>query len=186
MRRYTKARSKVALCPGDTLGKEGIGRCPFAKLIDLNTLPSFLGGQCRCKGGCICHTPNEQSTQVARAGADGMTSAAVAARDKLEVFVGVDAGDRVVWQVQVEARGVEVSVVLRSGGSSTARPTTLVAPFKHKAADGRREDMVTAPAKGTLVVVFDNSSSYLNSKSIKYRIETLTAVVDRTEALTGR
>jgi len=25
--------------------KEGIGRCPFAKLIDLNTLPSFLGGQ---------------------------------------------------------------------------------------------------------------------------------------------
>ena len=29
----------MALCPGDTLGKEGIGRCPFAKLIDLATLP---------------------------------------------------------------------------------------------------------------------------------------------------
>ena len=52
-----------------------------------------------------------------------------------------------VWQVQVEAKSVEVSVVLRSGGSRSAQPITLVAPFKHQAADGRREDMVTAHAK---------------------------------------
>jgi hypothetical protein len=43
----------VAICPGDTL-KGDISKCPFAKLINLQTLPSFLGGECRCKGGCIC------------------------------------------------------------------------------------------------------------------------------------
>jgi hypothetical protein len=39
--------------------------------------------------------------------------------------------------------------------------------------------------KGTLVFLFDNSFSYLNSKSIKYRIQTLTAVADRIGTLTG-
>ena len=46
-------------------------------------------------------------------------------------------------------------MVLWSGGSGSARPATPVAPFKHKAADGRREDVVTAPAKGTLVFLID-------------------------------
>jgi hypothetical protein len=39
----------------------------------------------------------------------------VAARDKLEVFKDVDPGDKVVWQLKVEAQGVEVSVSLRWG-----------------------------------------------------------------------
>ena len=105
LRRYTKTRSKVALCPGNTLGlgKDGIGRCPFAKLIDLHTLPSFLGGDCRCKGGCICSTLNEQATPVALRDAEGMSAAVVPARGQHEVFVEVDAGDRVAWQLEAGA-----------------------------------------------------------------------------------
>ena len=165
-----KTRSKVAICPGDTLNSD-ISKCPFAKLINLNTLPSFLGGQCRCKQGCICGTPNDQTTLVAVQDSDGTTMANVAARDKLEVYKDVDPGDKVVWQLEVESQGVEVTVSLREGGVNSGTPLTLVPKFKHKAEQGMKEDMIVAPSKGTLVFTFDNSYSYINSKSIKYRIE---------------
>lgn len=167
-----KARSKVAICPGDAL-KGDISKCPFAKLLDLETLPSFLGGTCRCKGGCINGTPNEQRTLVGKQDSDGMTVATVAARDILEVFKDVDPGDKVVWQLKVEMQGVEVTVSLREGGLNSATPLTLVPKFKHKAEDGLKEDIVVAPSKGTLVFTFANTYSYLNSKSIKYRIESV-------------
>lgn len=167
-----KARSKVAICQGDTL-KGDISQCPFAKFINLQTLPSFVGGKCRCKGGCISGTPNEQRTLVGKQDSDGMTVATVAARDILEVFKDVDPGDKVVWQLKVETQGVEVTISLREGGLNSATPLTLVPKFKHKAEDGLKEDIVVAPSKGTLVFTFANSYSYLNSKSIKYRIETV-------------
>ena len=167
-----KARSKVAICPGDTR-KGDISKCPFAKLVNLETLPSFLGGRCRCKGGCICGTPNDQTTLMGKQDSDGMTVATVAARDKLEVFQDVDPGEKVVWQLQVESQGVEVTVSLREGGLNSATPLTLVPKFKHKAEEGLKEDMVMAPSKGTLIFTFDNSYSYINAKSIKYRVESI-------------
>mmetsp|Transcript_23541 Transcript_23541/g.57669 ORF Transcript_23541/g.57669 Transcript_23541/m.57669 type:complete len:426 (+) Transcript_23541:254-1531(+) len=171
-----KARAKVAICPGNTLTGD-ISKCPFAKLIDLDTLPSFLAGRCRCKGGCICATPNEQTQLVAKQDDDGMTLASVPARDKVEVFVGVDPGDRVVWQLEVDSqsKGVEVFVTLREDGLNSARPLTLLPKFKHKAADGRREDVITAPGKGTMVFTFDNTYSYLNSKKLRYRTQVVEA-----------
>jgi hypothetical protein len=62
---------------------------------------------------------------------------------------------------------------LREGGLNSATPLTLVPKFKHKAEEGLKEDIVVAPSKGTLVFTFDNSYSYLNSKSLKYRVETV-------------
>ena len=138
----TTARSKVAICPGNTLTGD-ISKCPFAKLLDLNTLPSFLAGRCRCKGGCIRATPNEQTRPVASQDDAGMTPASVPARDKLEVFVGVDPGDRVMWQLEVDSQGVEVFVTWREDGLKGAKPLTLIPKFKHRAADGRRQGRLT-------------------------------------------
>lgn len=167
-----KTRSKVAVCPGDTL-KGDISTCPFAKLIDLKTVPTFLGGGCKCKGGCICGTPNEQTHKVGNQDSDGMTLATVAARDKFEAYHDVEVGDRVGWELKVESQGVEVTVRLKEEGLNRSTPVTLVPKFKHKADDGLKQDVVVAPSKGTLVFTFDNSYSYLNSKSIRYRIQTI-------------
>jgi hypothetical protein len=120
-----------------------------------------------------CHTPNEQSTLVAQAGADGVTSVGVAARDKLQALVRVDAGDMSVFcQLAREAAylsrdeyqsGFPISyskilsqkstavrlwsIVVWSGGSSSTRPATRVAPFKHEAANGRQEDESPRPPR---------------------------------------
>merc|ERR1712224_999357 len=64
-----KTRAKVAIYPGNTL-KDDIDTCfgEFAKQLELNTLPSFAGGQCICKPGCINNVPNDQCRMVSRLG----------------------------------------------------------------------------------------------------------------------
>jgi hypothetical protein len=176
-----KARSKVTICPGNTL-RGDISKCPFAsKFINPRTLPSFLGGECRCKGGCISGTPNEQTTLLGKQDVAGMTAAKVAARDKLEVFRDVDPGDKVAWQLVVEGQGVEVAVTLRTrilkakgAGAHTplsSQDLVVVPKFKHRGQEGVKAGVVVAPAKGVLVFTFDNSYSYMNSKAIKYWVD---------------
>ena len=71
-----------------------VAKCPFAKHLALDTVPSFIGGACRCKGGCVGGCPNEQTKPVGAIGSggacDGMTLATVPARDKVEARVDVD------------------------------------------------------------------------------------------------
>lgn len=165
-----KMLAKIAICPGRTL-TEDISRCPFAsKVVNLDTLPTFLGGRCRCKPGCISEVPNDQTENVCRVGGDGMSLCKVAARDKHDVYLEVDAGDKVGYSLQVEERGVEISVVLKDedGGE-----LTLVQPRKHKAEDGLHEGVVACPTKGTLVLHFDNTYSYFREKSIRYSASVL-------------
>ena len=157
--------AKITLCPGITLS-EDVARCPFAsKHLNLDDLPTFLGGRCRCKPGCVSGVPNDQTEHVCRRGGDGMAQCTVAARDKHDVFVEVDAGDGVRHSVVVEERGVEVSVVLREADGGER---TLAQPVKVKAEDGVYEGAVKAPGKGTVILRFDNTYSWLNPKRIRY------------------
>ena len=59
-----KALAKFNLCPGPTVERPSASACPFASArFDLDTLPSFVGGNCHCtdKGGCVRCVPNEQN-----------------------------------------------------------------------------------------------------------------------------
>jgi len=52
---------KVKLCGGDIINGD-IKDCPMAtKLVPLENIPSFLGGECNCEGGCVASIPNDQS-----------------------------------------------------------------------------------------------------------------------------
>lgn len=45
---------KMKMCGASSTVTGDIAQCPIARMIfhDLETLPSFLGGKCQCKGGC--------------------------------------------------------------------------------------------------------------------------------------
>lgn len=170
-----KTKAKVAICPGDTL-KGDVSKCPFAKHVKMETIPTFMGGTCRCSPGCICGVPNDQKTMVARKDGDGLIAANVAARDKLLAYVEVSRGDKVAWHLQVEEQGVELDVVLRERGINSGTPMTVVKRFKHKSGAGVKSEVLESPGDGTLVFTFNNEYSYFNSKNIKYKCENITAV----------
>ena len=74
-------RAKVAVCGSSDTRKGDISKCPFAKLINLHTVPSFLGGGCRCGPGCVSGVSNEQTAMVGMSDRGGrLTPATIAAR----------------------------------------------------------------------------------------------------------
>jgi citrate lyase beta subunit len=119
---------------------------------------------------------NEQTVMVGMSNPeDGLTPATIAARDKLKVYVDVEAGDKVACYVRVEQRGVEVAAALRPACGGKQAETTLLQKFKHKSDLGAWEKVIDIPQKGTLVLVLNNEYSMLNSKSVKYRVAVLEA-----------
>ena len=171
-----KTRAKVAVCGSSDTRKGDISKCPFAKLINLHTVPSFLGGGCRCVGGCVRGVSNEQTAMVGMSDPeDGLTPATIAARDKLRVFADVEAGDKVACYVRIEQRGVEIAAALRPASGGKRAETTLLEKFKHKSDLGAWEEIIDVSQKGTLVLELNNEYSLLNSKSVKYRVAVLEA-----------
>ena len=169
-------RAKVAVCGSSDTRKGDISKCPFAKLINLHTVPSFLGGGCRCVGGCVSGVSNEQTAMVGMSDPeDGLTPATIAARDKLRVFADVEAGDKVACYVRIEQRGVEIAAALRPASGGKRAETALLAKFKHKSDLGAWEEIIDVSQKGTLVLELNNEYSLLNSKSVKYRVAVLEA-----------
>jgi hypothetical protein len=56
-----RAMSKFKVCHADTLTGD-IKDCPYAsKHIAIENIPSYLGGTCRCDGGCIVGMKNDQT-----------------------------------------------------------------------------------------------------------------------------
>jgi hypothetical protein len=176
-------RAKVAVCGSSDTRKGDISKCPFAKLINLHTVPSFLGGGCRCVGGCVSGVSNEQTAMVGMSDPeDGLTPATIAARDKLRVFADVEAGDKVACYVRIEQRGVEIAAALRPASGGKRAETALLAKFKHKSDLGAWEEIIDVSQKGTLVLELNNEYSLLNSKSVKYRVAVLEASDAKSES----
>ena len=176
-------RAKVAVCGSSDTRKGDISKCPFAKLINLHTVPSFLGGGCRCVGGCVRGVSNEQTAMVGMSDPeDGLTPATIAARDKLRVFADVEAGDKVACYVRIEQRGVEIAAALRPASGGKQAETALLAKFKHKSDLGAWEEIIDVSQKGTLVLELNNEYSLLNSKSVKYRVAVLEASDAKSES----
>jgi hypothetical protein len=170
----SRTRAKVAVCGAADARTGDVAKCPFAKHLALDTVPSFIGGACRCKGGCVGGCPNEQTKPVGAIGSggacDGMTLATVPARDKVEARVDVDEGDVVFFAIRSLEGGVNASAVLRERGGVRGGET-VVETFKQKADMDAKEDAIVASKHGTLVFVFSNEHSWYNEKRIAYKFE---------------
>ena len=175
-------RAKVAVCGSSDTRKGDISKCPFAKLINLHTVPSFLGGGCRCVGGCVSGVSNEQTAMVGMSDPeDGLTPATIAARDKLRVFADVEAGDKVACYVRIEQRGVEC----RRAAAGERRETGgdgAACEVQAQERPRRVEEIIDVSQKGTLVLELNNEYSLLNSKSVKYRVAVLEASDAKSES----
>ena len=54
-----KSLDKVCVCAGYSNDKKA-KECPYAsKWIETDELPSFVGGECVCEGGCVAGLPND-------------------------------------------------------------------------------------------------------------------------------
>jgi hypothetical protein len=168
---------KLGFCPGP--GEQhgnSASMCPYAsRRFDLATLPSFLGGTCKCTalGGCICGTPNERTNLQDN---DGETTVSVGARMKHAVHITARApGATLIWEFSVAKKGIEFSAAVtpEAGG-----PMTLAPMCKYRAEDGSIKGSVVVPVAGTVSVVFDNSHSRLTSKSVTYNVACIAKSVD--------
>lgn len=168
-----KSLEKTTLCPG-LLSGPSAAACPFvAALFDAASLPTFLGGACRCaaKGGCVAGRPNEQ-TQPSPPGGPRGAQITVGARSTHEVFLGARAaGAALTYTLDIASQGLEVSAVLLPADGGAA--VTLVPVAKHKAGGGAVTGAATVPAPGTVVLRLSNAHSMLMSKTV-----TVTARVD--------
>jgi hypothetical protein len=72
-------------------------------------------------------------------------------------------------QVVVEDYGVDMSAELHPEGGGA--PIQVMAKQKIKSESGLAMGTMTLPAKGRLIVVFDNSYSILRSKTFNYKID---------------
>jgi hypothetical protein len=179
-----KSLEKTTVCPGggaQPRGPRAAAACPFAAaLFDVDSLPTFLGGACRCsaKGGCVGGRPNEQLRPSPPGGPRGAL-VTVGARGAHDVCLGARAaGDVLTYSFELASGGLEVGATLlpADGGA----PVVLVPPAKHKAGGGPATGAVAVPTPGTVVLRFSNAHSLLTSKSV-----TVTARVDAAAAAGG-
>lgn len=105
-----KLIEKLKFCKGqDThLTTAAIAGCPFAtRVIDLESIPTFLGGQCNCSGGCVGH-PNSMRAAAPRLGPDGRRRRAkVAAKATLPLLFDLPAGAQISWELELECNSAQ-------------------------------------------------------------------------------
>ena len=176
-----KSLEKTTLCPGMQSRGRAAAACPFVSaLFDADSLPSFLGGACRCaaKGGCVAGRPNEQLRPAPPGGPRGAL-VTVGARTAHDVFLGArGAGHVLTYSFEVASGGLEVGATLLPADGGAAE--VLVPAAKHKAGGGAVTGAVAVPAPGTVALRFSNEHSLLTSKSV-----TVTARVEAAEAAAG-
>ncbi len=170
-----KQLEKQSFCPGAAAAgppsRSPASACPFAsRLLDVATLPTFLGGACTCTalGGCVCGRANADTAPVPTEGRGAPL--AVPARGALERHVTARrAGDTLRWAARVEDKGVELSAWLTpdgaEGGGGGAR-VELLAARKLKAEDGRVAGECVVPAAGCVTLRLDNSYSWIMGKTV--------------------
>jgi len=160
-----KALEKSGVCPGASAARPTAASCPFAsRRFDVASLPSFLGGSCKClaRGGCVACVPNAQTRPALAGGAHA--SVTVPARGVHDVLVAArEPGQRLVWGFTIADKGLEVSAWLTTG-SDVVVP--LLARRKHMAAEGLVSGEVLVPAAGTVTMRFCNTHSMFTGKKV--------------------
>ncbi|KAI9329093.1 CRAL-TRIO domain-containing protein [Obelidium mucronatum] len=174
-----KTAEKTVFCPGKTSGKS-IVACPYlSRYLVLENIPSFLGGTCNCKGGCIGGVPNSQTSPITGVSESGMVSINVAARSVETVEIPLVKGTQIRYEFKVsEKQQIKTSVLFRKTaendtGEEGKSAIDVVAKRSIEEKDGVISGSFVAPEDGVFVKSFDNSYSWLRSKTVWYKIDYL-------------
>lgn len=160
-----KMIEKQSLCSGPSSARPSASACPFASArFDVATLPSFLGGACKCtaRGGCIGCRPNEE-TRPASIGGPVERVVPIGARSHVDVLLGARAaGGTLRYDFAIEAMGLEVSAWL----TPDAGPDVPLLALQKYKAGGHVTGAISIPAAGTVTMRFSNAHSILTGKTV--------------------
>jgi hypothetical protein len=182
-----KVQSKIRVC--GAIKGEAISKCPWARLhLAPSSIPSFLGGECRCpqSQGCIEGIDNDQKVAHLMDSDDGLKQWTISRGKRYEVFVPVtEPGSILVWQVQVDAGTLSSgSVILEAClRNSSEVLMTLIDKREVKPDHGSVSGEVTAHQPGTIVLSLTNTSS-IWSRGVRYSVDIINprgTVEERTE-----
>ncbi|KAJ3401483.1 hypothetical protein CcCBS67573_g07329 [Chytriomyces confervae] len=184
-----KTIEKTVFCPGNSSGKNNMADCPYlSRYLKAADLPSFLGGQCNCIGGCVGGVPNSQTTPVTEISGDGGVSLTVASRNVEIVSYPLLAGTKARYMLAVGVgQNIQVRVTFTPRDSDKSQ--VIVAPQVIEGAkkklllgksktDASGEEYAisgdfTAKSQGIFAIEFDNSQSWMRSKTVSYLFETV-------------
>jgi hypothetical protein len=166
-----KALARLGVCPGPGDAKT-ISGCPFAgQRFDPHAVPSFLGGECRCVhlGGCIACVPNSCTSPPAgrpEEGAERTVTVHAGSAHDIQLPAKVP-GCRLLWQLAVAEKGVELSVEVQP---EVGPPVTLLEARKIRNDEGQVSGALAVPCAGTVRVRLDNSYSRFTGKKVTYTV----------------
>lgn len=138
--------------------------------ISINDIPTFWGGNCNCENGCIDKTPNCTENINVYPNEDGVYSVNVGSRRKSSVTKFVKAGDTINFEAVVAGYTIPVTAkVVPKGGRIEDAIELSSSETIDSSTSGLKKNWVIKQS-GTLLVEFDNSSSYLRSKRVSMKL----------------
>ena len=159
-----RAVEKMVFCPA----KGDIAACPYlSRNLDLDKVPTFLGGSCNCVGGCIGGVPNSQTSPINQIDGDGMSSMTVSARSSETIDFVVAQGLKLSYSLKVDNRKIEIKGIFTSSNGAVS---SFIKKRFLESDEGTLNGNFTATEDGVCVLEFDNSASILRSKVIHYKI----------------
>eukprot|EP00744_Colponema_vietnamica_P007475 GILI01010759.1.p1 GENE.GILI01010759.1~~GILI01010759.1.p1 ORF type:complete len:458 (-),score=116.46 GILI01010759.1:27-1343(-) len=141
------------------------------RAIPEDCIPEFLGGTCKCEGGCVYNTEDtEESTAADEDNSDIKTEEiTVAAGSSLKRDFSVESEHQIVWAFEsITMSDVEFSVTFTPLATGKS-PVIVVPPTKCQ----NQDDSFTATESGTLTVEWSNKFSWFNSKTLRLRVANL-------------
>ncbi|KAI8620406.1 CRAL-TRIO domain-containing protein [Chytriomyces sp. MP71] len=173
-----KTAAKTVFCPGKTSGKS-ISDCPYmTRYLQTSEMPTFMGGRCDCPGGCIGGVPNSQTTPITNVSDDGSISLNISSRNTEVASFHVLAGSRIKCVVKIAPTQniqARMSIKRQESGKEMeiVAKKTLEGPGKKSTNENENAWMgdIKADADGVFMIEFDNSSSWMKSKTVTYSVD---------------
>ncbi|KDO35419.1 hypothetical protein SPRG_00267 [Saprolegnia parasitica CBS 223.65] len=173
--------ANVVVCPGGT----AVASCPYlSAYLKLDDVPTFLGGRCVCDGnGCIGNIPNSQTRPLLEYDADGRATLLAAARATERIEVAVRAGRRLLYDVGVPGKPVDVAVTFRPLDAGQDGIVVMLFQQRLGHTTELHHDAWDATSDGVVTIAFSNTA-YYGSRAVQYRTEVV-VVVDTAERATA-
>eukprot|EP00743_Colponemidia_sp_Colp-15_P001514 GILK01001654.1.p1 GENE.GILK01001654.1~~GILK01001654.1.p1 ORF type:complete len:442 (+),score=79.64 GILK01001654.1:100-1326(+) len=155
----------------------GSGRDKLLAFIDADQLPDFLGGACKCSGGCL---PWYGEKDGSGSFLGKYLEADVPAKKFQDFPIRIEEpNSKVNWEFISRGSNINFGVTFTPDAGAAVNVEALKSV--NSAQDIIKGEFV-APSIGTVTVRFDNSDSWFKSKSVQYKLD-LTAPEPSAEAL---
>ncbi|KAF4673403.1 monooxygenase [Perkinsus olseni] len=162
--------------PKDSLSKVKIfrpGDEGIMSLVDPKNVPAFLGGSCDSPLGQVPETGRLLNDRFGLGTAE-VETVTIAKGQSMQIPLTVKKGDIVSWAFGVDAQDILFGVEVRAqkDGQMTSE---FVVPLEKCSSHRSVRGQYTSLTDGRLVLVFDNTSSWIRSRTVHYRYEIVSA-----------